>query len=139
MSYTKNNPQPAWLNPGEVAVTLDDGSIIAVQASSTVEVTSGQTVITVTARAVNEDGSPVCMPDGSPIVRSVSHGAAADEVDTPTHAAQTQTCCLMLVLGEDASPMFQGDIHRQFRTDASIRTLITGAASAGTVDAGALL
>jgi hypothetical protein len=35
--------------------------------------------------------------------------------------------------------MFQGDIHARFRADASIRTLITSAATAGTVDAAALL
>ena len=100
MSYAKTSPVPPGLNPGETAVTLDDGSIIAVQAVSSVQDTSGCPVITATARAINADGTPKTMADGSPIASTFNHTSCTQEITDAGGIAAVQKCVLMAVLGE---------------------------------------
>lgn len=139
MSYTKNDLQPSGLNPGETAVTLDDGTIVAVQATSSVQDTSGSPVIAATARAIHADGTPVTLPDGSPVASAFQHTSCAQEVTDAGGIANVQKCVLMAVLGEDTAPMWQDDLAKPMLANASIRTYLASAASAGPVDAGALL
>lgn len=139
MSYTKADPQPAGLNAGETAVTLDDGTIVAVQATTTVQETSGCPVIAATARAINADGTPKTLADGSPIASTFHHTSNPDEVNDTGGIAQVQKCCLLAVLGESTAPLWQDPIHATALANASIRTAILSAAHAGPVDAGALL
>ena len=139
MSYTKTNPQPAGLNPGETAVTLDDGSIVAVQAKSTVQETSGCPVIAATARAIKADGTPETLPDGSPIASAFQHTSSPDEITAAGGIDQVQKCCLLAVLGEPTAPLWQDPIHTTALANASIRTALSSASHAGPVDAGALL
>lgn len=139
MAYTKTSPVPPGLNEGETAVTLDDGSIIAVQAKSTVQETSGCPVIAATARAIKADGTPETLPDGSPIASAFQHTSCQDEITMAGGVDQVQKCCLLAVLGEPTAPLWQDPIHATALANASIRTAIASAAHAGPVDAGALL
>ena len=139
MSYTKTDPQPAALNPGETAVTLDDGSIVAVQATATVQGNSGCPVIAATARAIKTDGSPVTLPDGSPIASAFRHTSCAQEITDTGGIAAVQKCVLMVVLGEPTAPLWQDPSAATMLANASIRTYLASAAHAGPVDAGALL
>jgi hypothetical protein len=139
MSYTKTSPIPPGLNAGETAVTLDDGTIVAVQAKCTVHETSGCPVIAATARAIKADGSPETLPDGSPIAAAFQHTSCADEITTAGGIDQVQKCCLLAVLGEPTAPLWQDPVHATMLGNASIRTAIASAAHAGPVDAGALL
>lgn len=139
MSYTKTSPQPTGLNPGETAVTLDDGTIVAVQAKSSVQETSGYPVITATARAIKADGSPETLADGSPIASTWPHTSNADEIKAVGGIDQVQKCCLLAVLGEPTAPLWQDPIHATALASASIRTYIASSAHAGPVDAEALL
>ena len=139
MSYAKTSPVPPGLNPGETAVTLDDGSIIAVQAVSSVQDTSGCPVIAATARAINADGSPKTMPDGSPIASTFNHTSCTQEVTDAGGIDKVQKCVLMAVLGEPTAPLWQDPSAATMLANASIRTYLASAAHAGPVDAGALL
>lgn len=137
--YTKTDPQPTNLNPGETAVTLDDGTIIAASATTHVQDTSGNPVITATARAINADGSPMVMSDGSPIVSVFPYVTNPDEIADAGGIDKVQKCVLMAVLGEPTAPLWQDPIHATALANASIRTYLESAAAAGPVDAGALL
>ena len=139
MSYVVTSPQPAGLNSGETAVTLDDGSIIAVQAVSSVQDTSGCPVIAATARAIKTDGSPVTLPDGSPIASAFRHTSCAQEITDTGGIEAVQKCVLMVVLGEPTAPLWQDPSAATMLANASIRTYLASAAHAGPVDAGALL
>lgn len=139
MSYSKTDPAPAGLNPGETAVTLDDGTIVAVQATSSVQETSGSPVIAATARAIKADGTPETLPDGSPIASSLMHTSNPDESASAGGIAAVQKCVLMAVLGEPTAPLWQDPVHSTMLANASIRTYLASAKAAGPVDAGALL
>jgi hypothetical protein len=139
MSYTRTDPAPSGLNPGETAVTLGDGTIVAVQAVTSVQETSGCPVIAATARAIKADGSPETLPDGSPIASTFQHTSCPDEITAAGGIDQVQKCCLLAVLGEPTAPLWQDPIHATALANASIRTVIASAAHAGQVDAGALL
>lgn len=139
MSYIKTDPQPSGLNAGETAVTLDDGTIVAVQAATSVQETSGCPVIAASGRAINADGTPKTLPDGSPIASTFHHTSNPDEITATGGIDQVQKCCLLAVLGEPTAPLWQDPIHATALANASIRTAILSAAHAGPVDAGALL
>jgi hypothetical protein len=139
MSYIRTDPAPSGLNPGETAVTLDDGTIVAVQAVTSVQETSGCPVITATARAIKADGSPETLPDGSPIASTFPHTSCPDEITAAGGIDAVQKCVLLAVLGEPTAPLWQDPIHATALANASIRTMIASAAHAGQVDAGALL
>lgn len=139
MSYTRTDPAPSGLNPGETAVTLDDGTIVAVQATTSVQETSGCPVIAATGRAINADGTPKTLPDGSPIASTFHHTSNPDEINATGGISEVQKCCLLAVLGESTAPLWQDPIHATALANASIRTAILSASHAGPVDAGALL
>lgn len=139
MSYTKTDPAPAGMNPGETAVTLDSGTVVAVQATSSVQEHSGCPVIAATARAINADGTPVTLPDGSPIATSLRHTSCQSEIDEAGGIDKVQKCVLLAVLGEDTAPLWQDPIHAGMLANASIRAMLASAAAAGQVDAGELL
>lgn len=139
VSYVKNDPQPAGLNPGETAVTLDDGTIVAVQAVSSVQDASGVPVIAATARAIKADGAPQTMPDGSPIASAFQHTSCAQEITAAGGISAVQKCVLMAVLGEPTTPLWQDPSAATMLANASIRTYLASAAHAGPVNAGALL
>lgn len=139
MTYTVTSPQPSGLNPGETAVTLDTGAIIAVQATSTVSDTSGSPVIAANARAIKDDGSPETLPDGSPIASAFQHTSCADEITAAGGIAAVQKCCLLAVLGEPTAPLWQDPSAATMLANASIRTYLASAAHAGQVNAAAIL
>jgi len=139
MSYTKTDPQPSGLNAGETAVTLDDGTIVAVQATCTVQDTSGSPVIAAAARVIKADGSPITLPDGSPIASAFPHTSCPQEVTDAGGIEALQKCVLMAVLGEPTAPLWQDPSAATMLANASIRTYLASAAHAGPVDAGALL
>lgn len=139
MSYVKNDPQPVGLNPGETAVTLDDGTIVAVQAVSSVQDASGVPVIAATARAIKADGTPETMPDGSPIASAFQHTSCAEEITSAGGIDTVQKCVLMAVLGEPTAPLWQDPSAATMLANVSIRTYLASAKAAGPVDAGALL
>lgn len=139
MSYVKTDPVPADLNAGETAVTLDDGTIVAVQAKSSVQETSGCPVIAATARAIKADGSPETLPDGSPIASAFQHTSCAQEITDAGGIDVVQKCVLMAVLGEPTTPLWKDPSASTMLSNASIRTALASAAHAGPVDAGALL
>lgn len=145
MSYEKTSPQPASLAPGETAVTLDDGSLVAVMAVSSVQDTSGNPVIAATARAINADGTDKPDALGQPVRAAWRYTSFAAEVanlghgDATAGMAALQKACLMAVLGEDTAPMWQDPIHYTTLQEASIRTHLASAAHAGQVDVGTLL
>jgi hypothetical protein len=139
MTYTVTSPQPTKLNPGETAVTLDGGTIVAVQAVSSVQDTSGSPVIAATARAIKADGTPETSPDGSPIASAFQHTSCAQEVTDAGGIDKVQKCVLMAVLGEPTAPLWQDPSAATMLANASIRTYLASAKAAGPVDAGALL
>lgn len=139
MSYTKTDPQPFGLNPGETAVTLDDETIVAVQAKSSVQEGSGCPVIAATARAIKADGTPETLPDGSPIASAFQHTSCMQEITGAGGIDVVQKCVLMAVLGEPTAPLWQDSSAATMLSNASIRTALAAAAHAGPVDASALL
>lgn len=139
MSYTVVSPQPSGLNAGETAVTLDDGTIVAVSATSSVQPTSGSPVIAATARAINADGSPKCLSDGSPIAVEFRHTSCPQEVTDAGGIAAVQKCVLLAVLGEPPAPLWTDPSCTTMLANASIRTMLAAAAHAGPVDVGAVL
>lgn len=137
MSYSVTNPQPP-LQPGETAVTLDSGDIVAIAAICSVESASGNTVVAATARVINADGTNKLDAIGQSMTTAFQHTSNTDEISA-NGIAVVQKCCLMAVLGESTAPLWQDPIHATALATASIRTNIASAAHAGPVDAAALL
>lgn len=139
MSYMKTSPQPAGLNAGETAVTLDDGSIIAVSADVVPQTNGAPSVLNATARAIHADGSPVVDSHAHPIVSIFPYTPTADQANDSTQFAAVQKDCLMAVLGEPTTTILMEPIHAGALANASIRNRLAALAIAGPVDAGALL
>lgn len=147
MSYTKLDPQPTGLQPGETAVRMDSGAYVAIAAQCSVEPNSGNPVIASTARVINSptDGTDKLDATGQPMHSAwqyISYPAELANLgngDATAGMAVLQKCCLMAVLGEDTSPMWADPIHFTALQDASIRTNLASAAHAGPVNAGAIL
>jgi len=139
MSYTKTDPQPAGLNAGETAVTLDDDSIIAVSAEITPQPNGAPSAIQATARAVHADGSAVTDPQGTPVISTFSYTPNVEVANDSTQFAAAQKDCLMVVLGEPVTSILTDPIHAPALANASIRNRLAALSIAGPVDAGALL
>lgn len=139
MSYTKTDPQPAALNTGETAVTLDDGAIVAVAVHNEIQDGSGLTVVVATARAIDAAGAPVAMPDGSPVATCARHTFDPNKLDAGVDVSIVQKSCLMAVLGEPTAPLWQDPSDALMLTGFSIRTVLASSAHAGAADADALL
>lgn len=124
--YTKTDPQPAGLLPGETAVTLDSGDTIAT--SCAIEARDGGDVfVTATARAIETDGTARQLPSGREISSTIGHLAKPQETTDLGGLSAVQRCCLMAVLGEDTSPLWTDPIHAGLLTSSSIRVALTAA------------
>lgn len=139
MSYTKTDPQPADLSPNETAVTLDDGTIVAVSATVVPQSNGAPSTIKATARAIHADGSPVNDPQGQPVTSTFPYTPSAEQANDPAQFAAAQKDCLMVVLGEPVTTVLTDPIHAPALANASIRNRLAALAIAGPVDAGALL
>jgi hypothetical protein len=141
MSYTKPVQTPfVNLQPHEFVVTLDTAQNVAVRVESSVEPTSGNPVVSAWGRVVDATG--IDKPDGvgQPIYTAFSHCSNPTEQSSVGGAAGLQKAALMAVLGESTAPLWTDPIHATMLQNASIRTNIASAASAGPVTLpGALL
>jgi hypothetical protein len=126
--YTKLDPQPTTLEPGETAVTLDSGDIVATSISVEALETAGDVFITASARAINADGTARLLPSGRPITATFGHTAKPQETTDAGGLTAVQRCCLMAVLGEDTAPLWTDPIHSALRTSSSVRVALTAAA-----------
>jgi hypothetical protein len=126
--YTKMDPQPTALEPGETAVTLDTGEIIATAITVEALETAGDVFITANARAINADGTARLLPSGRPITATFGHTAKPQETTDAGGLTAVQRCCLMAVLGEDTAPLWTDPIHAALLTSSSIRVALTAAA-----------
>lgn len=142
MSYTKPDQTPFTANlvDHETVVTLDSGQAVAVRCECSVEPNSGNPAVSAFARAVDASGVSTMDGTGQPIATSFSHCSCPGEVDNLGGVGVLQKLAIMAVLGEPTSPLWQDPIHATVLQNASIRTNLTSAASAGPVtDLGALL
>ena len=134
------NPQPSGLQPNETAVTLDTGDLVAVAASCSVEETSGDPVLTATARVINADGTDKLDVNGQATLKSAfSHKTCQPEIDAAGGMANVQKCVLMAVLGEPTAPLWQDPICATMLANASIRSNLYAAQHAGPVNTWSLL
>lgn len=138
MSYTKTSPQPPNLQPGETAVTLDDGTIVAVSAQSVPQANNAPSFVSATARAINADGTPRMDAAGAPITMEFRMTPSAEQANDATQLAAVTKDCMMAVLGEPVT-ILTDPIHANALANASIRNRLAALAAAGSVDAGALL
>lgn len=138
MSYTKTSPQPQNLQPGETAVTLDDGTIVAVSAQSTPQSNNAPSFVSAVARAINADGTQRMDAAGAPITMEFRTTPSAEQANDATQLAAVTKDCMMAVLGEPVT-LLTDPIHANALANASIRNRIAALAAAGSVDAGALL
>lgn len=138
MSYTKTSPQPPNLQPGETAVTLDDGMIVAVSAQSVPQSNNAPSFVSAVARAINADGTPRMDASGQPITMEFRTAPSAEQANDPAQLAAVTKDCMMAVLGEPVTILID-PIHANALANASIRNRLTALAAAGSIDAGALL
>lgn len=138
MTYTVTSPQPSGLNPGETAVTLDDGTIVAVSAASIPQPNNAPSFIQTIARAINADGTSRDAPDGSPITMEFRHTPSAEQANDPDVLKAVVRDCMMAVLGEPVT-ILDDPIHATALAHASIRNRLAALAAAGTIDAGGIL
>jgi hypothetical protein len=139
MSYTIASPQPAGLNPGETAVMLDSGEIIAVSATVTPQANNAPSFVSAVARQVNADGSAMMDAAGQPITTEFKATPSTEVANDPITFAAAKKDCLMAVLGEPLTGPLSDPIHANAIANCSIRNRIAALAIAGPVDAGALL
>lgn len=140
MSYTKNDPQPSGLNAGETAVTLDDGTIVAIKSVSSRDPDTNVMRVGVTARAIDANGSPIVAPDGSPIAVDYRNGPVDPaDIERAGSIDAYVKCCLMRVLGESTDPLWQDPLDANVNAQVSIRHALALATAVTSVDAGALL
>lgn len=139
MSYAVISPQPAGLQPGETAVTLDTGDHVAVSAVCGVQDGSGNVSVTAAARVINADATGKLDANGKAITSGFSHSTNPTEEASVGGIAGVQKCVLLAVLGESTAPLWQDPIHATVLQNASIRTAIASAAHAGPVNTASLL
>lgn len=139
MSYSKTSPVPSGLGADETAVTLDDGSVIAVSADVAPQTNGAPSVIKSTARAIHADGSPVVDAQAQPVTSVFTYTPTVVQANDATQLAAVQKDCLMVVLGEPTTTIMTDPIHAAALANASIRNRLAALAAAGSIDAGALL
>lgn len=139
MSYVKTSSQPPGLGTDETAVTLDDGSVIAVSADVAPQTNGAPSVIKSTARAIHADGSPVVDAQAQPVTSVFTYTPTVVQANDQTQFAAVQKDCLMAVLGEPTTTIMTDPIHGAALANASIRNRIAALAIAGPVNSGALL
>jgi hypothetical protein len=138
MSYTKTSPQPPNLQPSEAAVTLDDGTIVAVSATSTPQSNNAPSFVSAIARAINADGTPRVDAAGAPITMEFRTTPSAEQANDPAQIAAVTKDCMMAVLGEPVT-ILTDPIHANALANASIRNRLAALDAAGSINAGALL
>lgn len=138
MSYAKTSPVPPNLQTGETAVTLDDGTIVAVSATSTPQSNNAPSFVRAIARAIDAAGAPRNAPDGSPITMEFRTTPSAEQANDPTQLAAVTKDCMMAVLGEPVT-ILTDPIHANALANASIRNRLSALDAAGSIDARALL
>lgn len=136
--------------PGETAVQLDDGSLVAVAVDTSWLANGGGVAIRATARCIAADGSSLACPHGQQLVTAHTYSADAGLValyGAPALAREV----LLLVLGEAPTIVEKGppgDVHAEpmiawgddVRLNASIRhALACAAAVPAASDSSALL
>lgn len=99
MTYAVTSPQPSGLLPGETAVTLDTGQLVAVSLTATPVDNNAGMVFTAQARAINADGSTV-MHGAVAMLTAGSHLSSHDEF-TRLGASVIGKGMVQAVLGED--------------------------------------
>jgi hypothetical protein len=142
MPYTKPAQAPFTANlvDHETVVTLDSGQNVAVRCECSVEPNSGNPAVAAFARVVDASGASTLDGTGQPIATSFSHCSCPGEVDSLGGVGVLQKLAIMAVLGEPTTPLWQDPIHATVMQNASIRTNLASASSAGPVtDLGALL
>lgn len=141
MSYTKPDQSPfTALQLNETVVTLDTGDNVAVRCESSVVPNSGNPAVAAWARVVDATGTDKLDGAGQPIKSALTHCSNPTEVASVGGAAVLQKLAMLAVLGEPTAPLWQDPIHASVLQNASIRTNIAAAKSAGpVVDPGALL
>lgn len=138
MSYVVMTTQPIALNAGETAVTLDDGTIVAVSAHSTPQSNNAPSFISAVARALRADGTSRLDASGSPITMEFRTTPSAMQANDAAELAAVTKDCMMAVLGEPVT-ILTDPIHANALANASIRNRLAALAAAGPVDAAALL
>lgn len=138
MSYTKTSSQPAALNAGEIAVTLDDGTMVAVSAHSIPQSNNAPSYISAVARVIRADGTSRLDASGSPIMMEFRTTPSAEQANDSAQLSAVTKDCMMAVLGEPVT-ILTDPIHANALANASIRNRMAALAAAGPVDAGALL
>lgn len=139
MSYVKTSPQPPGLGTDETAVTLDDGSVIAVSADISPQTNGSPSVIKASARAIHADGTPVDDSQGQPVVSVFPYTPTVQQANDAAQFSAAQKDCLMVVLGEPTTTIMTDPIHAAALANASIRNRLAALAIAGPVNSGALL
>lgn len=139
MSYVKTDPQPANLQSGETAVTLDDGTIVAVSAINVPQSNGAPSAICARGRVIKSDGTAVDDPQGQPVESAFAYTTTAEAANDPAQFTAAQKDCLMVVLGEPTTTILTDPMHASALANASIRNRLAALAIAGPVDAGALL
>lgn len=128
-----------------VVQLTDTGDLVAVGAVCIVQPHSGEPTIIAAAKVINSDGTDKQDVNGQPIATSFNHTSNSQELsdagsgDPSAGMPVVQKACLMAVLGEDTSPLWQDPIHASMLATASIRTNILSAAHAGPLAGGSLL
>lgn len=132
MTFKRPAADPPGLKPGELALVLDDGSLVAVALVTSLLPNGGGVAVAAEARLIAPDGSTVHAPCGTPVSSGASHSCDAVSVERHGVPALTREV-LLLVLGEPGTEGEDGvpiiAFSDEMRVNASIRTTITWADS----------
>jgi hypothetical protein len=138
MSYTKTSPVPPNLQTGETAVTLDDGTIVAVSAQSTPQPNNAPSFIRDIARVINADGTSQMDSSGKPIMVEYRDVPSFEQANNLALLGAVMRDYMMAVIGEPLT-VLTDPIHANAIANASIRNRLAALAAAGSIDAGSLL
>lgn len=145
MAYTVLTQQPSNLQAGETAVSLEDGTIVAVSVVSKRKVNNAGVDFTVTARCLDDEGNVKTCPSGDPITIEFTHSATADEINQLTVNGVAKEM-MLAVLGEpltvgikDGEEVPLINWSDAFLTHVSIKSMVAVANQTGPIDTSALL
>jgi hypothetical protein len=131
--YSKPDQSGFALSEHETVVKLDTGDLVAVTVEGFVEPHSGNPVVGISARVVNEAGNAVLDANGQPIRSAFRHASNHHEVEAVGGIDALRRILVMAVLGEDTAPLFKDPIHATVLEHYSIRTNLASALHAGIV------
>lgn len=140
MAYTTLDPQPANLTTGEVAYSLDDGTLVAISINAKWLDNNGGVWFNGVARHINADGTSCLCGNGNPVQTSCPHTADLNQVQTLGQNAIAKEVQLAL-LGEPATTeVVDGETvplirwSTDFLNNASIKVAAQIAAATGQID-----